>query len=138
MIRRVSPFLIALLGGACSTTVPIAVSTSTIKEDRGVAVTTSYTGTIRTGACSGSFNGPIGAGVATAALSCVGGRSGYGTVTIAEGAVAGGTISFQDGTTARIVRLPPQAAVPTSYGWGILGPAVDLYNWGSQYGQPPS
>ncbi|WP_375459547.1 hypothetical protein [uncultured Enterovirga sp.] len=96
--------------GACSTAVPVVIEGKGFGAITGRANTTGgYTGELTTDTrrCRGTFTGPIGGNTAPLEISCTDGRSGVGTATLENGALARGDVLLDDGS-----RLTIRAAGP--------------------------
>lgn len=96
--------------GACSTATPVLLQGGSLPTLQGRANTTAgYTGDITTDnkACRGSFTGTAGYPVVTLEISCVDGRSGIGTATLADGVFVSGEVRLNDGTQLTVRQHAP-------------------------------
>ena len=96
--------------GACSTATPVLLQGGSLPTLQGRANTTAgYTGDISTDnkSCRGSFTGTAGYPVVTLEISCIDGRSGIGTATLADGVFVSGEVRLNDGTQLTVRQHAP-------------------------------
>ena len=100
--------LLALAG--CSTASPVLLQGGSLPALQGRANTTAgYTGEITTDnkSCRGSFTGIPGHPVVTLEISCIDGRSGIGTATLADGVFVSGEVRLNDGSRVTLRQDAP-------------------------------
>jgi hypothetical protein len=101
LCRPISATILVLLGGACTTRAPIALTLPN-GTFQGTAVTTGYTGTLDAGGCRGDYTGSPASDTAPIELSCANGQRGSGAVVIRSGEVASGSVRLKSGGIATI------------------------------------